>query len=124
MISDRDHAAAISPHDAIAAIGLMGGKKFDRYLTEQFVQAIGVFPSGSLVELNSGEVGLVVEQNGLRGLRPKILVLLNRDKQALSKQRGLDLSKVSGDSRAPKSRWIVKGLKRQYYDVDPANFFV
>jgi HD-GYP domain-containing protein (c-di-GMP phosphodiesterase class II) len=126
MISDRDHAAAIAPHEAMAELNRLSGTKFDPYLTRQFIEAIGLFPSGSLVELNSGEVGLVVEQNGMRRLRPKILVLLNQDKQPVGagSDRSLDLDKVSSDSRAPASRWIVKGLERRYYNVDPANFFV
>ncbi len=124
MISDREYAQGVSPHEAVEELNRLSGKQFEHDLVNQFVQAIGVFPSGSLVELNSGEVGLVIEQNGLRRLRPKLMVFTNRDLQLESEEQDLDLSAVSSDSRKPASRWIVKGLPHRYYGADPANFFL
>ena len=124
MISDRDYAEEISPHEAVEEMNRMAGKQFERELVEQFVQAIGVFPSGSLVKLNSGEVGLVIEQNGMRRLRPRVMVFSQPDFQPDAEQQDLDLSQLSSDSRQPAARWIVKGLSRRFYDADPANFFL
>ena len=43
---------------------------FSPALVEQFIQCVGVYPVGSAVELNSGEVGIVIAQNPLRRLQP------------------------------------------------------
>lgn len=124
MISDRDYAQEMSPHEAVQELNQLAGKQFERELVENFVQAIGVFPSGSLVKLNSGEIGLVIEQNGMRRLRPKVMVFSQADMQPGAEQQDLDLSTLSSDSRQPAARWIVKGLSRRFYDADPANFFL
>ncbi len=71
MISNRPHRPARSSYDAIRELNLMVGTKFQKQLIEQFVQALGMFPTGSLVELNTGEVAIVIEHNRVRRLRPK-----------------------------------------------------
>ena len=50
-----------------------------------------MFPTGSLVELNTGEVALVIEQNRVRRLRPKLMLLLNPDKTPVSRHALMDL---------------------------------
>ena len=49
----------------------------NQQLATKFVQAIGVFPVGSMIELSSGEIGVVVAHNPVRRLEPKVLVLSN-----------------------------------------------
>ncbi len=59
---------------------------------EQFIQTVGLYPTGSLVELNSGQVGAVVEINGLRRLQPTIMLLLDENKEPYPEFKHLDLS--------------------------------
>jgi len=54
---------------------------FQPELIEAFIQAVGVYPTGTLVELTSGEVGIVVKENPGKRLRPQVLVILDADKQ-------------------------------------------
>ena len=63
----------------------------------EFIQAIGIYPTGTLIELSSGEVGVITEQNAERRLRPKILLLLNRDKTPLKTPKEIDLTSVTTD---------------------------
>ena len=42
---------------------------------------MGVYPEGTLVELNTGEVGLVMAQNRDQRLRPRVMMLTNGSKQ-------------------------------------------
>jgi hypothetical protein len=53
----------------------------DSALTMKFIECLGIYPAGSLVELNSGEVGMVIEVNPKAKLKPKILMLLDKNKQ-------------------------------------------
>ena len=54
----------------------MRDRVFRDTLVDQFVQCIGIYPVGSLVELNSGEVAVVIGQNRVRRLKPRVMVLL------------------------------------------------
>jgi putative nucleotidyltransferase with HDIG domain len=124
MITTRPYAEAMSPYDAVRDLNGRAGKEFQPQLVEQFVQAMGMFPSGCLVELNTGEVGIVIEQNRVRRLRPKVLVLLDERKQALEKQSVKDLRKLPSDARQANACWIVQGLEPGSFGIDPRNHFL
>ena len=76
LITARPYAKASAPQDALMNLYEWSGTSFHEPLVEQFVQAIGVFPVGSLVELSSGEVAVVIAHNRVRRLEPRMLVLL------------------------------------------------
>jgi HD-GYP domain-containing protein (c-di-GMP phosphodiesterase class II) len=59
MTTKRPYAPAKSAYDAVREINSLSGTLFQKELVEQFVQAIGMFPTGSLVELNTGEIAVV-----------------------------------------------------------------
>ena len=65
---------------------------------EEFIQAVGIYPAGTLVELSNGEVGVVMASDSRRRLRPRIMVLLDADKNELSSPRAVDLSSNGGDN--------------------------
>jgi HD-GYP domain-containing protein (c-di-GMP phosphodiesterase class II) len=124
ITSNRPWARAKSPYDAIRELNAMSGVKFQKEMVEQFVQALGMFPTGSLVELNTGEVGIVVEQNRIRRLRPKVMLVLNAEKQPLAKPRTLDLRKCPSDQTDEHAHWIVKGHETGAFGLDPKNYFI
>ncbi|MCW5593877.1 MAG: HD-GYP domain-containing protein, partial [Burkholderiales bacterium] len=80
LTKSRPYAEAVSSYEALRSITGWGGEYFHAPLTEQFVQAIGVFPVGSLVELSTGEVAVVVSHNKVRRLKPRVLLLTGPDK--------------------------------------------
>ena len=80
LTKSRPYAEAVSSYEALRSITGWGGDYFHAPLTEQFVQAIGVFPVGSLVELSTGEVAVVVSHNKVRRLKPRVLLLTSADK--------------------------------------------
>ena len=78
----------------LKALGILVGgmnKQFEGGFVTQFINCIGFYPQGNLVELNTGEIAIVVEQNKVDRLKPKLLLLLDHDKQPIEK-RILDLS--------------------------------
>jgi HD-GYP domain-containing protein (c-di-GMP phosphodiesterase class II) len=96
----RPHADAVSPSAAISTLYKGRGTLFDAHLVEQFIRCIGIFPVGSLVELNSGEVGVVIAQNPARRLAPRVLVIRDAAGNPMIPQKLLDLSrapKISGN---------------------------
>lgn len=124
MTSPRPWAAAKSPYDAIRELNVLAGIKFQKEMVEQFVQALGMFPTGSLVEMNTGEIGVVIEQNQIRRLRPKLMVVLDPGHAPVSEHRVLDLCKLPSDQREGDAYWIVRGLDAGAFGVDPKNFFI
>jgi len=106
------------PHDAIAELYTMRGTKFQAELVEQFIQTVGLYPTGSLVELSTGEVGVVVAINGLRRLRPTVMLLLDEDKEPYPVFKHLNLSIMEGDIE------ILHGLPPGSYGINMEELFI
>ena len=73
------------------------GQQFDEALVHEFIRWLGVFPVGTLVELHTGEVGLVLEKHAHLHLRPKVVVLRGANKLPCE-PRYLDLSQLTVDA--------------------------
>ncbi|MCQ4321480.1 HD-GYP domain-containing protein [Stutzerimonas stutzeri] len=73
------------------------GQQFDEALVHEFIRWLGVFPVGTLVELHTGEVGLVLEKHPHLHLRPKVVVLRSSSKMPCE-PRYLDLSQLTVDA--------------------------
>lgn len=80
ITSDRAYAEPMSSQEAVKKIYEWRGKDFQKELVEEFIQAIGMFPAGTLIELTTGEVGVVVAESRIRRLRPKIMLILDKNK--------------------------------------------
>lgn len=64
---------------------------FDADLTEQFIQCLGIYPVGSVVELATGEVGIVISIPPESHLFPRLLLVRDKDKQAYLPPRIMNL---------------------------------
>ena len=80
LTTDRSYAKSIHNLKALDEIHQMRDKLFSSELVEQLIQFFGIYPVSSLVELNSGEVGVVIQQNQVRRLLPRVMVVLAPDK--------------------------------------------
>lgn len=80
ITSDRCYRRGRSPAEALRILFRERNKHFDGELAEAFIRMVGIYPPGSLVELTSGEVGIVLSTNPNHRLRPKIELLLNAAK--------------------------------------------
>ncbi|WP_162823647.1 HD-GYP domain-containing protein [Lysobacter sp. TY2-98] len=96
MTSDRPHAPAMARHIALQDLYRDRVTRYYPELVEQFISCLGVYPTGSLAELNTGEIVAIMSQNAARRLRPRVLVLTDPDGRLLSGFRTLDL--LSADS--------------------------
>src|SRR6185312_917790 len=84
LTNHRPYASAVSSYEALRSITSWGGDFFHEPLVQQFVSSVGVFPVGSLIELSTGEVAVVVSHNKLRRLKPRVLVVTGPDKTPVS----------------------------------------
>jgi len=108
LIAVRPYANAWAPQDALMSLYEWAGCSFDEPLVEQFVQAIGLFPVGSLVELSSGELAVVRAHNRARRLEPRVTVLTGTDKSPCTPFER-DLAARSKDREHRRIR-VVRGL--------------
>ncbi len=67
-------ARAVTPHEAVAQIYALQQEKYDAVILAAFIKMMGVYPAGSIVQLNDGRFGLVVGVHCGRPLRPRLQV--------------------------------------------------
>jgi len=123
LTRSRPYADAVSSYEALRSITGWGGEYFHEPLTEQFVQSISVFPVGSLIELSSGEVAVVVSHNKVRRLKPRVLLLTDPDKTPSANPVMVDLlyePKLGGDKPA----FIKRSLPAGAFGLDPREYYL
>jgi HD-GYP domain-containing protein (c-di-GMP phosphodiesterase class II) len=120
MTRERPYAGAVSPHEALQKLSNWGGSQFQIEMVEQFIQSIGVFPVGSLVELSNDEVAIVVTHNKFKRLRPKVLVVTDGSKQLLPQPHMFDLIYDVSDHPV----YIRRGLPSNSYNIDPREYYL
>jgi HD-GYP domain-containing protein (c-di-GMP phosphodiesterase class II) len=123
LINDRPYRPGMAPSEAIRMLYNVRDVDFQGEMVEAFIQALGVYPAGSLVELTSGEVGVVIAEHRHRRLRPKVMLLLDCDKQPLSERVELDLKGV-GEDESGKLIEIACALNPGEYGLNPDDIFL
>jgi putative nucleotidyltransferase with HDIG domain len=92
ITSDRCYHDGIAPHDALKNMFDWAGENFDADLVENFIKCLGIYPIGSMVELNTGHIGIVVSASEKARLRPIILVVINKNGERYDVPRLLNLA--------------------------------
>jgi HD-GYP domain-containing protein (c-di-GMP phosphodiesterase class II) len=119
----RRNASGLSPHQAVSELYQARGTLFQPELVEQFIQTCGIYPTGSLVELSNGQVGVVTAVHSLKRLRPNIMLLLDEDRQPLAQFRTIDLGEVREDAHG-RPLTIKGGLAPGAYGIDLTELFL
>lgn len=110
LTSDRPASKGKSSRAALRYLYDHRGTKFDERLVHHFIECIGLYPSGSVVELKNGCVGLVVGTNYRHRHLPKVLLLTDENKQKQA-ERIINLAKLidNQDSDLLIARVLVNG---------------
>lgn len=117
ITSDRCYKAGIPPHMGIKKIYEWAKSDFNQVLVEKFIQSIGIYPIGTLVQLDTDEVGLVYSINHEKLLRPKVLLIYKDLKKPYSSPVLVDLMEESKESLYFK-RSIIKPLDPLKWNID------
>ena len=143
------HANQIHPYGRMAAIvdcyeepiwgqsGILGLRPFHAFkelkenaqaglsyvLVEQFAQCIGMFPVGSLVELNSGEVAIVLSHNRTQRFLPRIMIICDAQKKPYDTPKTLDL-RLAGSNPAGVPYTIENDLPQGAYGIDAKKYYL
>jgi len=119
----RASAQALSPSSAPNYLYKERGTGYHPDLVEQFIQCVGVFPVGSVVELNTGEQGIVITQNLVRRLKPRVMVVLDAAGNPMHPHKILDLDK-DPKARPDEPYKIRRSLEQSKLRVDPRELFI
>lgn len=122
MTSNRSYRQAISPTEACKVLYELRDIHFQGEIVEEFIQCVGLYPVGTLVELNTGEVGVVMSEYRKRRLRPNLLLLLDRNKQPTGRTCYLDLMQTQLDDQGHPIE-IKCSLNSGAYGLDTDDFF-
>lgn len=76
VTSDRHYSGGMSAEEALKRMYEWRKKDFKSQMVEEFIKCMGIFPIGSLVELSTGTIGVVVTINRARRLKPKVALVL------------------------------------------------
>jgi HD-GYP domain-containing protein (c-di-GMP phosphodiesterase class II) len=122
LVSARPYANATAAQDALMSLYQWADTSFHGPLVEQFVQSLGVFPVGTLVELSNDEVAVVLEHNRSRRLEPRVIVLADAAKRPLGKPYMRDLF-AQARAEGVKPLRIHRGLPAGAYGLRPHDFY-
>ncbi|MCB1754073.1 MAG: HD-GYP domain-containing protein [Gammaproteobacteria bacterium] len=114
MTSQRPGTKTLSPSEGLDYLYALRGKRFDEELVLKFIDGIGIFPAGSIVEMTNGEVGIVLSSTKDK-LKPKVILILDQIKDAAI-QQVIDLSQMTVDT-AGKPYQIKTTLRDGSYGI-------
>ncbi len=117
MRSQRHYQKAFPTDRILAVLKRNDGTQFDQHLVRRFVQLIGIYPAGNLVQLNTGEIAVVMNVNAPDPYRPHVRILIDRDGQRLELPYELNLWEPSEDPQRPAS--VVAPIDPADYPFDP-----
>jgi HD-GYP domain-containing protein (c-di-GMP phosphodiesterase class II) len=86
LTADTSAKEGLTHYEAITLMLKKANTCFDETLLNSFNHCIGTYPIGCVVEMNTGEIALVVEINQEQRLRPKVLLLTTADKKSCPRQ--------------------------------------
>lgn len=115
------------PYVSEKILGLMmerSGKDFDPILVKVFVNMVGIYPLGTLVLLDTNEMGIVIQAQEEPNLidRPKVNLLFYKDGQ-YRKGRVIDLTEK--DEATGQYKWtVVKTLDPNEYHINVAEYLI
>ena len=93
ITSNRPYKAGWDPAESLRRMAEWANGHFDPTVFQAFVKSLGIYPIGSLVKLNSGRLGLVVEQSQKSLLTPCIKVFFSTRSKTRIKPEIIDLSR-------------------------------
>lgn len=123
ITSHKSYAKGVFHQQALDEIHQLSGKQFSTELVDQLVQFMGMYPVSSLVELNTGEVAVVIQQNQVRRLLPRLMLLLDPDKVRYSAPVILNLLN-SPNTAAGEPYKITRSLAPDSYGLNPNDFYL
>ena len=117
ITSDRCYHDGMSPYEGLKNMYNWMDGNFSIDLMQQFIKCLGIYPIGSIVELNQGQVGVVVGINEETKLKPVVLLVLDKDKQPLKMRKLMNLASPKWEASGQVMR-VDRILPASEYNID------
>ena len=122
VTSDHIYKTGLSAEEALKRMYEWREKDFSAHMIEEFIRCMGIFPIGSLVELSTGSIGVVITINRARRLKPKVALVLTAAKTRYSARIVTDLLEhTDGQGREIK---ISRVLPAGSHGINPMDHIV
>lgn len=120
ITTDRPYKKGKLPYEALREIFTLKDFFPQMYL-EKFIQCMGIFPVGSIVRLNSKEIGIVIMVNHAKLIRPKVRIIFDKLGNRIFEHKvcNLNIKKLSGDGYL---KDIVGVIDPKEIGVDPNSY--
>jgi putative nucleotidyltransferase with HDIG domain len=96
ITSDRAYKRGWDPAESIRKMAEWCKGHFDEAVFKAFVKSVGIYPTGSLVRLESGRLGVVMDQHESSLLTPRVKVFFSAKSKTPLPQQIIDLAKLVG----------------------------
>jgi HD-GYP domain-containing protein (c-di-GMP phosphodiesterase class II) len=103
MINERPYRNSMIGYNAMKTVLNDNGRHFDPKILKAFLESMGIYPIGSIVQLNNSAIGRVVEIHTEAPLRPVVELMIDEFSHTLGERETLDLL-------AKKNLFIVKAV--------------
>lgn len=117
VTSDRVYHDGMTPHEAVQRLYEWMPNNYDQELMEKFIRMLGIYPIGSVVELKTGHIGLVVKLNEEQRLKPVVMLIMNRNKEFYPRRKLINLASSIWDKREGKPE-ISRILDPKEFNID------
>jgi HD-GYP domain-containing protein (c-di-GMP phosphodiesterase class II) len=117
ITSNRCYSKALPPYEGIKKLYEWGRTDFNLPFVERFIQCLGIYPLGTVVQLDSSEIGVVVSINHRMILRPQVMLLFRDEIRRFLTPVLVDLAERSPDD-GRFQRTIVRPLNPAQWKID------
>jgi len=115
--SERPYRKAKTSFQVLMELYGDRGHTFESTVVEHFIQCIGIFPVGSFVELNTKEIGVVINRHPTQQLKPTVMVVINAKGERIKEPETVDLANQStGEGHS--IRLITKVIDPEEQNLD------
>lgn len=121
MLASR--ALVRTPYEALKELRENARWGLNSALVDQFTHCVGLFPVGSLVELDNGEVAIVLSHRRTQRFMPRVMRILDPSHVPYPDPRELDLGARDPESEGAR-RQILRDLPDGAYGIDPARYYL
>jgi HD-GYP domain-containing protein (c-di-GMP phosphodiesterase class II) len=122
MTSSRVYSRTpMSPDKALSIMSERSGTQLDPLLFKFFINMVGVYPIGTLVMLDSKELGLVTESNQIFPTRPRVLLIIDGQGKRIEGHI-IDLAEKNDQNIYLRS--IIKTMDPNKYKINLAEYLL
>jgi HD-GYP domain-containing protein (c-di-GMP phosphodiesterase class II) len=121
ITSNRPYKAGWDPAESLRRMAEWAKGHFDTQVFQAFVKSLGIYPIGSLVQLSSGRLGVVIEQTGKSLTMPSVKVFFSTKSNMRIIPEVIDLSRPGTSekivSREDPAKWRFPDLNELWSGI-------